>query len=366
MKLECLKENLTNSLNTVGKIAGKNLQLSVLNYVILSAQDGSIKLKATNLDLGIEMEIPAKVNEEGVVAIPAATMQNFISSIYDSHTINMELKDDSVTVYTAENKAVIKTHPHDDFPTIPEVEDGAETRIPSEELLKGLKSVWYSASNSTVKPELASVNMYGYDQKVFFVATDSFRLAEKSIPIKKMDNFDSVLIPIKNIPEIMRVLEADEGLVDVKMSNNQISFSTKNIYLTSRLVEGSFPDYKQIIPEDYVTEVTLLKQDLVNAMKTTNVFLDKFNQVNFKAEPSQKKFTISAKNTEVGENTTSINASLSGEDVDINFNHKYVTDCFQSINDDSLIMYFTGSGKPVIIKGVSDNSFRYLVMPMSK
>lgn len=366
MKIECLKENLINALSSAGRVAGKNLQLSVLNYVLLSTDKDNLKIKATNLDLGIEIDIPAKVEEKGVVAVPGTTLYNYVSNIQTDQSIKIEHKEGNISIYTPEAQSTINTHSAEDFPTIPRIEEENKVKIPVEDFIKGVKSVGYSASNSTIKPELSSVNIFGEGGKIYFVATDSFRLAEKVIPVKGVEDFNSILIPIKNIPEILRILELEEGEVEIEIGSNQVSFSTKRLYLTSRLVEGSFPDYKQIIPTEYITEVTVLKQDLVNAMKTTNVFLDKFNQVNFKIDPEDKKFSISAKNNDIGESTNFINASVSGEEVDINFNHKYVVDCFSFILSDSVTLFFSGVSKPMIIKGVSDESFMYLVMPMSK
>lgn len=142
--------------------------------------------------------------------------------------------------------------------------------------------------------------------------------------------------------------------------------TTSFIYLTSRVVDGNFPDYKQILPKEFTAETTVLKNDLIQALKISNVFVDTFNQVRFLIDKKQKQFTISSKNSDIGEHTTSIGAVIEGEPVSMGFNYRYITDCFQSLSGDSVILRFSGVHKPLIIQSVDDASFTYLVMPMNR
>ena len=199
-----------------------------------------------------------------------------------------------------------------------------------------------------------------------FVATDSFRLAEKKVKIKQKLSFGGILIPFKNTVEIIKIFENIEDDLKITLSKNQISFTSQNIYLTSRVVDGSFPDYKQIIPKIKTTEVTLLKQDLISSLRISNIFSDKFNQVTFNIKPNEKVFEIEAKNTDVGENITLISGVLFGESIVLNFNYKYIIDCFNSITADSVSLDFNGTNKPMIIRAIGDTSFLYLVMPMNR
>jgi DNA polymerase-3 subunit beta len=366
MKVECSREHLLEHLSLVEKISGKNLSLPVLSCVLLHARGKELKLRATNLELGIETTLPAKVGEEGVVAIPAGVLYSAVSASYESTSVVLEIDQGNVKLTTGSGVSVIKAQPHDDFPTIPTVKDAQACSLPATEFLNGIRSVWYSASLSSIKPELASVYLYTGDKKLIFVATDSFRLAEKSIPVPKVPDFNSLLIPFRNISDIIRVLDHFGGTVEIRASENQIAFVYENVYLTSRLIDGSFPDYKQIIPKENVAEAIVLKQDLVNTFKKLSIFADQYNQVRMHLQPSKKSFKLSASNTDVGETIETLNAALTGGDIDIAFNHKYVTDSFQAFASDSVRMVFTGISKPMIMRGVSDNSFMYLVMPMNK
>lgn len=365
MKLEISKEKLVKAIYKAEKITGKNLSLPVLSCVLLDAQKDNLRIVATNLDLGIEINISAKVIEEGTIAVSGSILNNLISSDYKSEKINLETKENNLIVLSESNSTTMKTLDSSDFPTIPRINNGKVFPIEGRKLIKGLKSVWYSSAISNIKPELSSILIYPYSNKLIFVATDSFRLAELKIDFN-LEEFDQILIPFKNIPEILRVFDDVDDDIKISLTKNQIAFEHGNIYLTSRVIDGNFPDYQQLIPKEFKTEVTVLKEDLMNSLKVSNIFSDKFNKITFRISPKDKKFEMWANNTDVGENTNQVESVLSGEDVEISFNQKYIMDCFQSIDSDSMVLKFNGLNKPMVIKSVPDSQFTYLVMPMNK
>ena len=365
MKIECLKENILENISIAEKISGKNLTHPILNCILLTAKGKTLTIRSTNLDLGIEITIPVKVLEEGVIAVSGSVLYNTILTLKDSK-VEFETIKNNLCIKTNTNKTLIKINQHDDFPTIPIIKDGNKFTLNKDVLLQGIGSVWYSASYSAIKPELSSVYLYSKDGKIIFVSTDSFRLSEKTIAINSNIDFDPILIPVKNIQEILKVIENSDDKFEIVVGDNQISFLFKNIYLTSRIIDGTFPDYKQIIPKDKTTEIILLKQDFTHSLKQINIFSDRFNQVGFHIDVSKKEFKLHSENSDVGETTINLLGTISGDDLDINFNLKYIIDCFQSISSDSISLTFNGLNKPVVIRGVSDNSFLYLVMPMNK
>ncbi|HEY0907736.1 MAG TPA: DNA polymerase III subunit beta [Candidatus Paceibacterota bacterium] len=366
MKIECIKEKLIEGITKADRLTGKNLSLPILSCVNLKAQGNTLTIRATNLDCGIEVKIAAKVDAEGEIALHGGVMNSLLAGLPKEKNITLESKDGNVVISTSANTTLIKTFPPDDFPSIPKLETQKTVEISPKLLVKGFKSVVYSASQSTVKPELASVYVFKEESELVFVSTDSFRLAEKRVKIKDTLDFPSVIIPAKNVNDIIRTLESASDDIRVLFDKNQIAFEAKDIYLMSRVIDATFPDYRQIIPKAFVTEVVVLKQDFVDSLKTSHVFSDKFNQVNVKALPSKKSFTISTKNSDVGEYTNSIDSSITGQDVEINFNHKYIADSFQSIDADSIALSISGANRPLVMKGVSDKSFTYLVMPMNR
>jgi DNA polymerase-3 subunit beta len=366
MKIECIKDKLFEAISKAEKVTGKNLTLPVLNCILFSAKDRELVIRSTNLDLGIEITLPAKIHKEGVVAVPGNIIYNFISNIPSAKNIIFEVVDGNLKVITDTNTTVIKSMPSDDFPSIPVIKDGKNLTLNSRDFVRGLKSVWYSSAVSSMKPELSSIYIFLDDDSLVFAATDSFRLAEKRVKVKNIKDMPQVLIPVKNIPEILRILESAPGDVNVVIDKNQISFSFDGLYLVSRVVDGVFPDYKQIIPKTFKTTVVLLKQDLVSAFKVNTIFSDKFNKLSVKIRPKDKKFELSMKNADVGENQSALEAVCEGEDLDINFNCRYISDSFQSVNADSVSLEFGGLTKPLVVRGVNDSSFLYLVMPINK
>ena len=365
MKLECGIEKLKNGILQVEKITGKNLTLPILSSILFIASGKSLKLRATNLSLGVEIEIPAKIEKEGIVAISGGTLAGIFSNVFQNENVFLESDDGNLLIKTKKSRIKLKGQIYDDFPTIPIVE-GKTFEIESKKLVDGIKGVYYSSSPSDIKPEISSVYIYSNNDNLVFVSTDSFRLAEKKVKIKGNEEIPGILIPFKNIPEILRIFGEIQDVVRVCFNKNQISFSSENIYLTSRIIDGVFPDYRQIIPKEFKVEAVVLKQDLLNALKLSNIFSDKFNQINLLIKPKEKIFELSSSNNDIGENKTFLDAALKGEEVSLGFNYKYFLDCFQSINTDSISIRLNHSSKPMVISGASDNSFTYLIMPMNR
>ncbi len=365
MKIECSGNIFKNAVAQAERVTGKNLTLPILGSILIIASGKSVKLRSTNLSLGIEIELPAKVITEGVVATTGSILQNIFSNIHENSTISLELAHENLVVLTKNSHILVKCHPYEDFPTIPTV-NGTEIIIPVKKFIEGVSSVYYSCAVSDIKPEIASVYIYPENDMLVFVATDSFRLAEKKVKIKNSDQFLPILVPFKNILEIMRVIDGVTDDMKICFSKNQLSMAYNGTYITSRLVDGIFPDYKQIMPTAHTTEAVVLKQDLVSALKMSNIFSDKFNQISLSLSPSKKILAFSGKNNNIGENTTTIDAALKGEEVEVNINYKYLLDSLQSIPEDSISLEFNGVQKPIILRGIGNHSFTYLVMPMNR
>ncbi len=376
MKLEIQTKKLKEVVGLVEKTAGKHATLPILSCLLVEVGKNTVTFRSTNLDVGVEVVVSAKTTGEGSVAVPARTFSTFIFQLPDQNqTTTIEVDQDTATgvasgnllIQTTQSKGVIKTVPPEDFPAIPVVSDGQEFELPADVIVKGLKSVWYSSSVSGIKPELSSVYLYRDGDYITFVATDSFRLAEKKVKAPNTVKLNDILIPFKNISDIIRTLESIGGKVTVKVNKNLISFSEGQTTIVSRIIDGVFPDYKQIIPKSFITEIVALKQDIIDSLKLSNIFSDKFNQVRLVVDPKKKICEVQTKNSDVGENKTSISAALTGEPIEVNFNYKYIVDCFQSIEADSVSLQLSGPNKPMVIRPVSsDSTFMYIVMPMNR
>ena len=302
MKIECIKEKLHMAVSKAEKVVGRNTNLPVLSCLLLETKGNNLIIRSTNLDLGLEISIPVKVEGGGKVAVPANIINSFLNNINDDKSIVLETIENILKIYTPTSEVNIKTLSHEDFPTIPTLDSEKIYKINSKDLISGIKSVIYSSSLSSVKPELSSVYVYTNEDNLVFVATDSFRLAEKTIKTRKNIDLNPVLIPFKNTIDILKIIENTDTEIEINSTKNQISFNFNGIYLVSRVIDGIFPDYKQILPKEEKTKVVLLKQDLINSLKISNIFSDNFNQINISVKNGEKTIKTKTKNNNIGEN----------------------------------------------------------------
>ncbi|MEK7228149.1 MAG: DNA polymerase III subunit beta [Patescibacteria group bacterium] len=365
MKIQCKTEQLKNFINIAEKMAAKNLTLPSLQAILLIASGKSLKIRSTNLAVGIEIEMNANIFEEGVVLVKGDILSNVVNNILGSTDVILTLAQENLVVDSGGSKTLIKCLPNEDFPTLPIVE-GQSFEIKSSTLKEGIKSVHFCAATTEIKPEISSIFIYTDQDHIVFVSTDSFRLAEKRIKVKNIPEIPKILIPYKNISDILRVLDIFSSDIRVSFNKNQLSISGGGVYFTSRLIDGAFPDYRLIIPKEEKTKVVLMKNELLSTLKLSTIFADKFFQVNFYVNTDKKVVVIESKNNDVGSSTSSIDAVISGGAIEVSFNLRYFLDVFQAVISDSVSISFTETNKPIIIKGINDPSFIYLLMPTNK
>lgn len=364
MRITLDQKSFCETLEMVAKVSTKHVTLPVLQCVYMEAKGGELILRATNLEIAIEASVKAEVKESGIVAVPAGVLLQTVSLNVEKN-ITLYTEDNGLLVEGSGSKTLIKTIPHDEFPSIPKI-DGGGQKINNHLFSLGIKSVAFAASMSSIKPELGSVYVFQKkEQTLTFVATDSFRLMEKIVPQNGVVFEGSVLLPQKNALEVSRVLDAVPSDPICRFNDNQFSLEfSEGVYITSRLVSGAFPDYEQIMPKEFVSRATLLKEDLNRAFRKTNIFLNKFSQVGLQV--SKGSLSVIATGGEAGTTSESLKAETDGDELSLNFNQKYLSDCLPHMVDDSITLQFSGIGRPVVLKGVSDNTVRYLVMPMNK
>ena len=366
MKIKVTQSTLIKQLELVGKIATKHVTLPVLQCVLIDVTEEVVTLRTTNLEIATEVQLQdAVVEEVGTVAIPAATFLQTIQYLNSKQVTLQTTEDGVLEVVTANTTTTIKPIPHDEFPTIPKIE-GTEISINHHQFALGIKTTAIAASQSSIKPELGSVYIHQKkEHSLTFVATDSFRLMEKTVSQKGVALDASLLIPYKNALELARFCDVVDEDPVLLVTDNQCALRfTNGVYVTTRLVTGTFPDYNSIIPKEYTTYSTILKQDLLTSLKKTNVFLNKFRQVRLFVQSSAIK--ISSQNNEVGTVVDEIPAQTDGDELELSFNQQYLSDPLSHIVDDSIVLQFAGIGRPLVMTGVNDSSLRYLVMPMNK
>jgi DNA polymerase-3 subunit beta len=365
MKIELPKDQLLEAIGAVERVAGKTMALPVLQCIVLEARKEGVVCRATNLEIGIERTLAAKIHTEGVIAIPASVLSSTIAHLRGTTPVVINATDTTATITADGSTAKIRLIPVDEFPPIPHVTE-VSVMVPGAAMAACIRSVAYCASVSTIKPELGSVYVAQREGSLIAAATDSFRLAESQLPFSG-ETFTPVLIPARSVAEIARVLDAaGNNQVELLLSPHQMAVHSGPTYLSCRLIEGSFPEYRKIIPSTFTTQVVTVKSDLLHAFRKAGVFADKFNQITITTDPKAGQIALHTQNPDVGEVTDVVPAEVTGDALTLSFNLRYIVDAFQSLTSDSISMSFSGSGKPMVLRGVSEPHFVYLVMPMNR
>ncbi|MCC6290661.1 DNA polymerase III subunit beta [Candidatus Nomurabacteria bacterium] len=367
MKLECQRESLKQAVGLTEKVTSKSSSLPVLGFILLSAEGKNLIIRGTNLDLGCEWKLPAKVISPGAVLISGAVFYNLLSNINNVEKLTLEVVNKNLVVSVGSSSTLIKVQSTEDFPTLPELEETMELTLPIIDFVSGARAVGYAAALTDIKPEIASLYFYTDESNAYFVATDSFRLAEKKVDLKtEGDQVVKLIIPVRNVTEILRLLESTTGTAVWKFNRHQLTVITDRLRLTSRLIEGVFPDYRQIMPLNSISQVVLSRVELLNALKLSQIFTDRLNHVTLKLRPEDSVLELTSQNGDVGENTSLVPATINGEELIINLNLRYLLDGLQSISDEKVSLQFNGRTKPILLTSTSDDSFRYLIMPLNR
>ena len=366
MQCTVAREQLLEPVIQTEKTTIKKHTLPVLSCILLEVTDTTLLLSSTNLEVGVRFTVPVEKTTKGLVAVSGSVLAHVIASLPSGTEVTLSSDNGHLIVRSSEGSSKIALHDTEDFPVLPEVEGGKEITLPAKQFRDTVNAVVYCASNSTIKPELSSVFVHPDGSTLIAAATDSFRLAEKKTPLKHSVDSEPFLIPSKSTNNLLRILEQVEGDVQVKSNKHQLSITLPNVYITLRLVSGTFPDYTQIIPREFVSEATMLVFDFERTLRKATAFSDQFNQTTVTISPKEKKFIAHTKNDTVGETTDTLAAAITGKDLVISFNQKYLLDSLHSITSDSITIQFAGQSQPALIRPVGNDGFLYLVMPMNR
>lgn len=365
MKIYCLSKNLKDSLVIAERNTSKNQTLPILGSVLLEANENNkIKIKATNLETAVEVILPAKVEKQGIVVVPAKSLNSFISNISPEENISIQNQNNNIYVKTQKTQTVIKGYKNEDFPIFPKVTEIVSLNFNGESLKEALFSVVSACSMSDIKPELSSVYIRIFKNTIKFTATDSFRLAEKTITSKNnyLDKSFSILLPQKSVAEILKLLGNGDAVC--MFNKNQLVLNTGNVKFITRLVDGVFPEYDQIIPKEFKTSVLAANSDFVYSLKLASVFVGRLNDVSLKFDPQKKISSFYASNADVGEHNSEIDCEIKGDEVKVKYNWKYLFDGVSQIKSEHIMIGLNGDQAPLVFRGKGDGSFLYLVMPL--
>lgn len=346
----------------------ETVKLPILRNVLLKTDSNKLKVSTTNLELGIERVIPAKVIENGSIAVPFNIFYNVVNNS-DSERINLEVKDGNLLFKTDNYEAKLQGTKAEEFPVIPKIENKEQYFEIDAKIFKcALSKVINAAQISEIRPEISGVL---FDFQLTFLklaATDSFRLAEKTLLERDFKtNFNrsfKVVIPLKSLQEVLRIFSDSKKLV-IQVDSNQVLFKNDELELLSRLIDGNYPDYDQIIPKGFATEILISREHFINAVKLVSSFSGKINDIRLTAKDSAKNLEIYSANQYLGENRYLIPAKINGSGFEsVAFNWRYLLDGLKVIDSESLFFGLNGDSKPAMIKSPQDDSYFYILMPI--
>lgn len=361
MKLQVTQENLAKALNTVAKVASSRSTLPILSNVLIKTAGTRLSIAATNLDIAITCLVGSKIGQEGSITVPARLMQDFVSSL-PTGIIDLQLNENKLNITTDKYQSVINGVPSEDFPVMPAITKGTKWKINGKLLKEGLQQVVVACSNDEARPVLTGVYFNTNDGSLQIVATDSYRLAEKSLT--KTSNEIDLLVPGSAMQDLLRILADFDDDVQVTSDDQQVLFKVGDIELVTRLIEGKYPDYKKLIPSKFTTTATLKKADFLNIAKVSSLFArESAGSIKLEVSEPKKQVSIRSVASQLGENIASADCVAKGED-DITLNSRYLIDGLNTLASDEVTFGFNGKLEPCVVKNSKGDDYIHIIMPL--
>lgn len=362
MKFSCTQENFSRGLNTVSHIASKNVSLPVLNNVLITAEKGVIKLTTTNLEIGINCQVRGKIEKEGKITTQAKLLADYVNSL-PNERVDLAVEGDNLKIKCGQAQTNIKGSSVEDFPLIPKVERKKSFSLKTGDFKKAITQVIYAAASDETRPEISGIFVKCAANEIIMAATDSYRLAEKRVKSQKTSQSEGVIVPAKTLMELNRVLNEETEEINFFINDNQALFIFNGIEMVSRLIEGQYPDYQQIIPTGGKTKVEVNTQEFIKRVKTTSLFCKPgINDISL--EIKKEEIIVSASNSQLGQNVSNLTAKVEGEENSIVFNYRYLLDGLASIETEELILELTDNASPGLIRPKGLGDYTYIIMPI--
>ena len=361
MKLQVTQENLSKALASVGRTASSKSTLPILSNVLLKTVGNRLSIAATNLDIGITHNIGSKVSSEGSITVPARLTQDFVSSL-PAGVIDLELEDNKLHISTEKYTSTINGVSAEDFPVMPAISKGNSITIDAAVLKDSLSQVIVAASNDEARPVLTGIYMHTVGGNLFFVATDSYRLAERNVmPLKQDVN---LLIPANAMQDLLRILPDDIETVELKYDDQQVCFIAGDVELVTRMIDGEYPNYRNLIPSDFKNKATVERLEFVNITKVSSLFArESAGSITLSVDESTKELSITSIASQVGDNTAAATAEVVGEG-SITLNSKYVLDALNVFHGKSISLCFNEKLEASQLIDAQDKNYIHIIMPL--
>lgn len=376
MKVQVLQESLQKALSSVSKVVSTKPNLPILANIFMKAEGEILLLAGTDLDVGIKLTIKAKVEESGVVSVPARLFVDFISSLSPS-SVFLETNDLVLKVKSDAHTSSFNCMNADDFPPFPEKGTGLQFEVPAASFKKALTKTLFSSSTDISRQVLTGALFEFKKKETNIVTTDGFRLSLQKLALQQ--EADKLIIPARGLQELLRIGEIEKSeeneeepkdkkkkiVVNLTENNNQVIIEDTNVEIFLRLLEGQFPDYKKIIPSEFVSTVNINKDELSKAVKVASIFArDNANIVHLTVNAQEGTVAVSAQAREMGEGASVLPGNIEGESLNISFNARFLNEILTTLTTEMIVLQFSGNLKPVKITEEDNETFFHVLMPV--
>ena len=372
MKSTILRDSLKLGLSIVERIAARSPSLPILGNILLSASKNTLELAATDLEVGIRYRILAKNEKEGSVVLPARSLSQFIALLPENQ-VALSTKGEGLSIDSEGQQTLLKTLPPEDFPIIPTFQEGdacieVETRV----FFGGMAQVVGMAGQTQARPEISGVFVSFQRQTCKLAATDSFRLAEQTLSFPKAQPAQTTFIlPAKAAREIIAVLGDQQGKTKIYASPSQVIFDYSpeqpgkpSIQIISRLIDGEYPQYQDIIPKDFVAKLVVAKSAFVNQLKAASIFAGKLNDVKLIVDQKKKGVELVSRSADVGEHRSFLAGQVQGENIEASFNWRFLLDGVMHMQEEEIEIGLSGPESPTAVRALRQEGYLYVVMPL--
>ncbi len=361
MKVTLTQENLSKALNIVSRIASSRTTLPILNNILIKTEDGKLVLAATNLEVAIIEKIPAKIDRDGIFTAPSKLITEFITNLPKTN-VEIEYNNNKITITAGNYRSVVNTMAADEFPALPEPKTSTFIKIPTSTFKKAVNGTALVASSDTTRPILTGVYVHTFNNKLYMAATDGYRLAEKEI--SPLDKEVSAIVPASTLNDVVRIITDDTEEVIVNFSDDHISFVVGDATITSRLIDGNFINYRQLIPSKTDVVATLDHGEFVRITKISELFArESAGSITLKVSSDTSTLSIHSITSELGENDSEAEATVKGDGV-ITLNSKFLLDALNQIDGDNVKFQFSGKLAPALLTTDGDDTYKHIIMPV--
>lgn len=364
MKALVLQENFKKAVSVVSKGISPKTHLPVLSNILIDAKKGQLTLSATNLETTISYWVGAQIEEEGSVTVPARFLQELVST-FRQEKIELTSNKTQIKLVCGDSEATLSGIDAAEFPPLPQVSEKTDVHFEKELLSKSLPFVLISASHDEGRPLLTGVYFIHREEKLLLVATDGFRLSIKELP-KQTSISEGFVVSAKTLSEVFRLASEEPsktlGIVFSK-DKNQIMFILENAHIATRLIEGEYPPFTKIIPNSFTTKVVIDRESFAQGVKFAAVYAKESANL-IKIKIGGDELVVSANSPQIGENKTTVKATIEGEGGEIAFNSRFLLDILSVFPDDEVILEMTGALAPGVFKAPNDPSYLHIIMPV--